>query len=99
MFIFRLMFLIYALMSRRAAAAQALLEEDDDIHQMRAVPLPVDLAEFDSGLGLRRHLLSGFKRGVFTAKDVCCLAFHATNGGCYGVSDLSLDPDSTWGEL
>ncbi len=84
---------------RRVAIAQALLEEDDAIHDAGALPLQINIEEFDSGLGLRRYLLSGFKRAVFTAKDVCSLAHHARNGGCYGVSDLALDPSQTGGHF
>ena len=85
---------LFTMPPRRIAAAEAILEEDDDIHNAGAIPLQIDIEDFDSGLGLRRYLLNGFKRGIFTAKDVCCLAHHAQNGGCYGVGDLALD--LTW---
>ncbi len=95
----KLVFGLLFIMSSRAAATQAVLDADDEVHDLNAIPLPVNLSDFDDGLGFRRYLLSGFKRGVFTAKDVCCMAFHAQNGGCHGISDLALHPESTGGNF
>ncbi len=64
-----------------------------------AVPLTVSVEEFDEGVGFRRYLLNAFKRGTFTAKDVCAMAWHAERGGCHGVADLALDPCSTGGNF
>lgn len=94
-FVFCLLFI----MARKAATAQMLLEEDDRVHESGAMPLDIDVADFDSGVGFRRCLLTGFKKGTYTARDVCTLAHHAMNGGCHGVSDLALDPDQSGGNF
>ncbi len=81
-------------MTTRFAAAQRALEEDESDFP----PPPVPLAS-DGGRGLRIFLLTRYKQGAYTAKDLCCLAYHCTQAGASGVTDLSLHPDSSSGNF
>ncbi len=82
--------------TRRAAAAQNLLD-DDAVIPVGSTPLPISVDQFDEGVGFRRCLLSGFQKGIFNARDVCTMSFHAMRGGCHGVADLALSPDQSGG--
>ena len=53
----------------------------------------------DGGRGLRSYLLSQYKSGAFTAKDICVLSWHCVQAGADGVSDLALDPNASSGNF
>ena len=52
------------------------------------------LSDKDGGRGLRKHLLSRYKKGKLTAQALCTTAYHAVRGGAQGIEDLALDPAS-----
>ncbi len=81
-------------MTARLAVAQQAIEEDADPHPSPPVPIATD-----GGRGLRKFMLKRFKSGVYTAKDLCCLAYHCTHAGATGVDDLQLHPDSSSGNF
>lgn len=79
-------------MTSKLAAAQQAIEEDD------AIPAGFvdvrDTSSFDEGVGLRKFILDGYKRGKLNATDVATFAFHATAAGALGVADLAMSPQS-----
>eukprot|EP00969_Alexandrium_andersonii_P102587 4528605-Alexandrium_andersonii.AAC.1 len=78
-------------MAGRAAAAAKRHREGTGQSASSAVPPP---PAPDKGAGLRAHLLGQWKSGAMPAKQVCSIAWLATNAGARGVADLGVDPAS-----
>ncbi len=84
-------FILIAMARRKLEAAQAAIATDADIPDGYQLP-SINSDLYDGGAGLRKFILSQYKRGKITARDVCGIAFWSTRAGASGVSDLSKDP-------
>lgn len=78
-------------MAAKFASALAAIADDRD-----AIPISRSV---DGGRGLRSYLLAQYKKGAFTAKDLCVVAWHCVQAGAEGVDDLSLNPNSPSGHF
>ena len=83
------------LMSSRLAAAQQIIDDDAVVEP----GLAISRASVDGGLSLRRYILERYRSGVYSATDVCTLAYHAVQAGAEGVFDLALPPTSSSGNF
>jgi hypothetical protein len=83
--------ILIAMARRKLETAEAAIELDAEIPDGYQLP-PVSVEEYDGGVGLRKFILSKYKTGQISARDVCGIAFWSTRAGASGVEDLAKDP-------
>ncbi len=83
--------ILIAMARRKLETAEAAIELDAEIPDGYQLPT-VSVEEYDGGVGLRKFILSKYKRGQISARDVCGIAFWSTRAGASGVEDLAKDP-------